>query len=338
MPFTRHTDADTALLGIYLTVRQEEDGDDTPDVAFDPSGLTTHGIQDFRPFCLQSTEEFGAGCYGSSGSRVRRGRVMIASAGTTLASRKELHLTPMKMVCTLGGMGTIQSLIDNGVDIGPLRNGLPVKITEELTEALKRDGFIPVTRKSGKNKVFAGCVPVDAKAAHVVKALAMWDAMCEQFQGYLGSDPVTGRERTKTEVCEHFVGIAVKAAAKRAKSSAKRKENAAAKADEAKAELAAAVEDTPSVEYSGEVTAEESQQAADDWAREAREIRDAELQEEPTPGFTNLVVRLSDEVAEYAKSNGVDINDPVALGEFFEALAVVFRDEPEQDEQVTRAS
>jgi hypothetical protein len=144
----------------------------------------------------------------------------------------------------------------------------------------------------------------------------MLDAFCDQFQGYLGSDPATGIERTKTEVEDHFVGIVVKAAAKRAKAAEKRKENAAAKDEEAKAELAAAVEDTPSVTSEG----------TDD------------EQAEPTPGFTNLVVRLSDEVAEYAKSNGVDINDPVALGEFFEAMTIVFRDEPEQDEQVTRAS
>jgi len=317
MPFTRHTDADKALLEIYLTIRQEEDGDDVPDVAFDPTGLTTHGIQDFRPFNLQSTEDFGAGTYGPSGSRVRRGRVMVASATATLASRRELHLSKLKVVGTLGAMGTILRLIDNGADLGKgFRNGMPKAVKAALTDSLKQAGFIACTRKSGKNEVFNGCIPADAKAAHVVKALAMWDALCEQFQGYLGSDPVTGRERSKTEVCEHFVGIAVTAAAKRAKSAEKRKENAAAKDEEAKAELAAAVEDTPSVTSEG----------TDD------------EQAESTPGFTNLVVRLSDEVAEYAKSNGVDINDPVALGEFFEAMAIVFRDEPEQDEQVTRAS
>ena len=321
MPFTRHTDADKALLEIALMMMQEDFGDETPDVAIDPFGLTTHGVQDFRPFCIQSIEAFGAGCYGPKETRVRRSRIMVASGAITLASRKKLRLSRLKIVGMLGGMPKIARLIDNGADLGKgFRNGMPTKVTEALTESLTRAGYIVCTRKSGKNKVFDGCIPIDADAPHVVKALAMLDAFCEQFQGYLGSDPVTGRERTKTEVCEHFVGIAVKAAAKRAKSSAKRKENAAAKADEAKADLAAAVEDTPSVTSEG----------TDD------------EQEEPTPGFTNLVIRLSDEalasLSGCAKSEGVDINDPVALGTFVEAMAVVFRDEPEQDEQVARAS
>jgi len=316
-PFTRSTDADNALLEIALMMMQEDFGDETPDVTVDPIGLTTHGTPDFRPFFIQSGEDFGAGCYGPKEARVRRGRIMVASGAITLASRKKLRLSKLKIVGMLGGMPRIARLIDNGADLGKgFRNGMPTKISDVLKEALEAAGYAVCSRKSGKNLVFDGCIPIDADAPHVVEALAMLDAFCDQFQGYLGSDPATGIERTKTEVEDHFVGIVVKAAAKRAKAAEKRKENAAAKDEEAKAELAAAVEDTPSVTSEG----------TDD------------EQAEPTPGFTNLVVRLSDEVAEYAKSNGVDINDPVALGEFFEAMTIVFRDEPEQDEQVTRAS
>jgi len=329
MSFTRHTDADKALLAIALMMMQEDFGDETPDVAIDPIGLTTHGIQDFRPFFIQSIDTFGAGCYGPKEVRVRRSRIMVASGAITLASRKKLRLSKLKIVGMLGAMPKIARLIDNGADLGKgFRNGMPTKISDVLKGALEAAGYAVCSRKSGpKNLVFDGCVPIDADAPHVVEALAMLDALCDQFQGYLGSDPVTGIERTKTEVEDHFVGIVVKAAAKRAKIADKRKENAAANADEAKAELVAAVEDAPSVTSAHPDDPSEG---------------DMDEQEEPTPGFTNLVIRLSDEalasLSGCAKSEGVDINDPVALGTFVEAMAVVFRDEPEQDEQVTRAS
>ena len=321
----RHTDADNALLQVALAVCEEEDGNEFPDCAFDPRGLTTHGTPSFRPFSVQDENAMGSGAYTGGDETIRRGRINVASCCVALASRSELRLTPMKVLGSIVGMRIIVRLLNAGVNLGKLTNGMPVNVTTALSEAFAASGLLVCSRKRPNPKdratLYDGAVPADPTAERWVNGLVLWKEIGSQFHGWLGSDPATGRERTKTEVCAFFVDIAKKSATAKAEETAKRAENAADAAAEA-AEALATVDSESEVEAATE---------------------EPEATAEVPEGKVDKVARFDESdwatLSESMVEQGLDPDDPKDIAQFVVACWVVASSDDEvESAKETRAS
>jgi hypothetical protein len=320
------TDADKALRQVALTACNEEASDETPDFAFDSRGLTTTGTPSFRPFSIQDENEIGVGTYTGGEMTIRRGVVLVASCCAALASRSELRLTPIKVIGSIAAMREIVRLRNAGVDLGRFRNGLPVYANETLVKALAAKGLACCIRKlpskKDRNSYFDGAVPIDATEDRWVKALALWNELAGNFHGSLGSDPDTGRERTKTEICAYFVKVVKDAATSNAKKAEKRAENAAVAAVEAAETLASVDAEAPA---------------------EATETEETEAPAEVPKGKVDKVGRFdSDDWAILSLSmveQGLDPNDPNDIAQHHMACwAVAASDDEVESAKEARAS